>query len=158
MPILPADSSLKTSQPFQKRLALLLQDSELSVYEFCAAANVNKSVLNRALLYGIIPGTRSLVKLADALHVPLLYLLAQSDDSSFFAAERPACFSQRLRELMREKELRFSAVAKKMTFPESYFHDWIRTNTLPSPEYLLQIAAFFEVSPDYLLGRTDERN
>ena len=42
-----------------------------------------------------------------------------------------------------------------MPFDTNLFYDWQRVKTIPSLEYLIAIARHFNVSIDYLLGRTD---
>lgn len=45
-----------------------------------------------------------------------------------------------------------------MPFQKNSFYEWLRTGSLPTLEYLEAIAEYFNVSLDYLLGRTDYRN
>lgn len=101
---------------------------------------------------------QSLIKIADYLDVSLLYLLAKNNENDFIRTVQETSFHERLQQLAKEKDQKYSEIAHAMIFPESYFHDWFRTKTLPSLDYLLSIAEFFNVSPDYLLGRTDYRN
>lgn len=42
-----------------------------------------------------------------------------------------------------------------MIFAKNSIYEWIRTNSLPSLDYLKELAEHFDVSIDYLLGRTD---
>ena len=150
--------SQRISSEFQRRLGELIADKECTKYQFSAAAGVSKEVINRACLYGIIPSLQSLIKIADYSDVSLPYLLAKTDVSDFIKSEDKSNFHERLPQLAAEKQKKYSEIARSMTFPESYFHDWMRTKTLPSLDYLLKIAEYFQVSPDYLLGRTDYRN
>lgn len=60
------------------------------------------------------------------------------------------------------KELRISCglnqveFAKKMGVTKQCISNWENDNVLPSIEMLIQISDFFNVSTDYLLGRSDE--
>ncbi len=62
----------------------------------------------------------------------------------------------RLKELRREKGLLQKEVAQKIgVSPQSYsfYENWINK---PDPETLIKLADIYEVSVDYLLGRTDD--
>ena len=140
----------------RRRINDIIEDNELDKYRFAEAVGVSKDVINRACLYGIIPSLQSLIRIADFSDVSLDYLLAKSDDTYFDKSESGATFHDRLPALAAKHGKKYSEISHKMIFPESYFHDWLRTKTLPSLEYLYNIAEYFKVSPDYLLGRTDD--
>ena len=148
----------RVSPEFQQRINDLIQDKDCTKYQFASSVGISKEVINRACLYGIIPSLQSLIKIADHLDVSLLYLLAKNNENDFIRSAQETTFHERLQQLAREKDQKYSEIAHAMIFPESYFHDWFRTKTLPSLDYLLSIAEYFQVSPDYLLGRTDYRN
>lgn len=146
----------RVSPAFQKRLTDLIDEEECSKYEFAARTGVSKEVINRACLYAIVPSLQSLLKIANYLQLSLPYLLALTDERNFAPAEKEEPFHIRLPALAAKIGKKYSEIAKVMPFPESYFHDWLRTKTLPSLDYLLCIAEYFGVSIDYLLGRTDD--
>ncbi len=159
MPRIPIiNPSQRISPEFQQRINDLIQDKDCNKYQFASSIGISKEVINRACLYGIIPSLQSLIKIADYLDVSLLYLLAKNNENDFIRTVQETSFHERLQQLAKEKDQKYSEIAHAMIFPESYFHDWFRTKTLPSLDYLLSIAEFFNVSPDYLLGRTDYRN
>ena len=110
------------------------------------------------MIYGIIPSLGVLIKLANTFNVSLEYLLTESEDNSFYPSNSNATFQTRLHELMEEKNTKYSIIAHTMPFTKNYFYEWERTGTIPSWEYLKAIASHFKVSPDYLLGRTDDKN
>lgn len=105
-----------------------------------------------------MPSLQSLIKIADYLNVPLLFLLGDNDDNYFCKSEKPVTFHQRLQQLADEKNKKYSEIAHSMPFARNSFYEWIKRNNLPSLENLLILSEYFEVSPDYLLGRTDDRN
>lgn len=49
---------------------------------------VNKEIITRATVYGIIPSVKSLIKLADYLKLPLSYLLGESDKKNFYPIDK----------------------------------------------------------------------
>lgn len=155
---IPKDSERKTSLNFQKRLIELINEQDLSNAEFCEQAKISYPVISRATIYSIIPSTKMLIKLADFFDIPLKYLLGESNDPTFYKSESPASFSERLCQLADEKDVKFSEISHKMPFAYSYFYDWIRTNSIPSLENLEALADYFQVSLDYLTGRTDYKD
>jgi transcriptional regulator, XRE family len=136
----------------------ILDDNEWNKSELGRRAGVSKSVMIRATVYGIMPNVSVLIKLADCLDIPMLYLLGESDDKVCDKSENPTNFHTRLEQLTTEKHTTFCKIANSMPFPDSYLYDWMRKKVFPSPEFLKPIAEYFKVSLDYLLGRTDYRD
>lgn len=101
---------------------------------------------------------RTLIKIADCFDLSLLYLLAETDENDFIKSDRPSDFQTRLHELMAEKQVKYSQIARCMPFTVNFLYEWERVGTIPSLEYLCALAEYFGVTPDYLLGRTDYRN
>lgn len=66
-------------------------------------------------------------------------------------------FGERLRTLRKEKNLTMKDLGKKFSVAESTISGYEIGNRKPDMQMLQQIADFFDVSTDYLLGRTDER-
>lgn len=153
-----AEGQERLSSEFQRRLAELIEEKGCSKREFAQQVGVSKDVIIRGTMYGIVPSLQSLIKIADSLNLPLNYLLGKSEDSHFYKSETGATFHTRIVELAEGKGVKYSEIAHKMPFPNSYFYDWQREKTLPSLEYLRAIAEYFKVSIDYLLGRTDEKD
>jgi len=65
-------------------------------------------------------------------------------------------FGMRLRQLRQEKKLRQRDLAKKLGITESAYGYYEQGRREPSYETLQQLADFFDVSVDWLLGRTDD--
>lgn len=62
-----------------------------------------------------------------------------------------------IEQLRKEKNEKYSTICRSMPFQKNSFYEWLRTGSLPTLEYLEAIAQYFDVSLDYLLGRTDYR-
>ena len=73
-------SQTRISMDFQHRLIELISDQECSNSDFAKLVGVSKDVISRAVLYGIIPSVRSLIKIADFLNISLEFLLAETDN------------------------------------------------------------------------------
>jgi len=65
------------------------------------------------------------------------------------------CFAERIKILRLEKKLTQIEFAKKLNMSNGTIGSWETGAVLPSVSVLIKIADFFEVSTDYLLGRTD---
>lgn len=64
-------------------------------------------------------------------------------------------FSKRIKELREEKEISQKQLANAMHISQSSISEHESGNQQPSLEMLAQIADYFDVNTDYLLGRTD---
>lgn len=154
----PQESQYKISENFKIRMIEIIDDEECDKFELGRRANVGRTIMTKATLYGIIPSVPILIKLANYLKIPILYLLGESDDKNFNPSDKPTTFRVRLQELTDEKKTTYGQIATQMPFPSSYFYDWSKRKMYPSIDYLKAIANYFHISIDYLLGRTDDRN
>lgn len=64
-------------------------------------------------------------------------------------------FAKRLRELRTESGLSMKQLAKKLNTTDAAISNWENEINEPKISYLLEIAKFFNVSCDYLLGLED---
>lgn len=154
---IPEEYKSKTSAKFQKRLIYCISEIDCNKNDFAKLAGVNKDVITRASVYGIVPTVRSLIKIADCLNVSIPYLLGISDEENFFKSDSPTTFHIRLKQLTEENNTKFSAISNKMPFAKNSIYEWMRTGALPSLEYLYALTDYFKVTIDYLLGRSDDR-
>ena len=67
-------------------------------------------------------------------------------------------FSQRLKLLRNEKNLLQKELADKLNISRSTIASWESGNRIPELGAIEKLSDFFEVSIDYLLGKTDFRN
>ena len=73
--------------------------------EFAKRVGVSLNVITNMTAHGIIPSTRSLIKIADYTNKPFDYILGISDDTDFEKSENPVTFDVRLLELIQENNL-----------------------------------------------------
>ena len=66
-------------------------------------------------------------------------------------------FKERVRQLRKEKKETQAQVAAAIGLQERNYQRFELGETLPSYGNLIALADYFEVSLDYLTGRTDER-
>lgn len=151
------DGSSNVSEKFQNRIKQIIDEQDFDKKDFPKYVEVSAAVIIRATKYGIIPSLKSLMKIADKVNVSLPYLLGEEDTNEFYMSENPTTFHNRLEQLANEKGEKYSTISNKMPFAYNSIYEWMRTGCLPSLEYIKPIAKYFNVSIDYLLGRTDDR-
>jgi transcriptional regulator with XRE-family HTH domain len=64
-------------------------------------------------------------------------------------------FGKRLKELRNEKDLTQEKLGQIFNVRKGTISNWENGNRFPNEETLIKLADFFDVSVDYLLGRTD---
>lgn len=147
---------MSISNVFQNRITELVEDCEVKKSELPNLIGVDYRSLSNALNYGIIPTPRILIRIADYFNVSIKYLLGTSNDEYFSKSKVKSDFKTRFDFLCKENNITFYKVSKDLHFEQSYITRWFNKNYLPSLELLDLISDYFEVSVDYLLGRTDD--
>ncbi len=64
-------------------------------------------------------------------------------------------FRERLKELRIEKKWTQKNLAEKMNVTDDCVHFWEKGRSEPSIEQILELANLFEITTDYLLGKSD---
>lgn len=145
------------STQFQKRINELVDEVDVRKVDLAKAGNFDYRSLSNALVYGIIPTTSTLVKMADYFKVSLDYLLGRIDKNDFNGLSE-ATFHKRFEDLCNEKGVTHYKISQDCYFDKSNISRWLSRGYLPSLEILDMITKYFNVSIDYILGRSDFRN
>ncbi|GAB2021120.1 helix-turn-helix transcriptional regulator [Pseudolactococcus yaeyamensis] len=66
--------------------------------------------------------------------------------------------SERLKTLRSEAKLTQKEIAEKLEISQQFYAKWESNKSKPASKNLNKLADFFNVSVDYLLGNTDEKN
>ena len=66
--------------------------------------------------------------------------------------------AKRLYELRKERKLTRKMVAEQIDIVERTYQRYENAEREPTASVLVQLADFYNVTVDYLVGRTDERN
>ena len=64
-------------------------------------------------------------------------------------------FSERMKILRRQKNITMVDVAKALEISKQSIHHWEIQKSLPTADKLAELADYFDVSLDYLVGRLD---
>lgn len=145
------------SVEFKERMLELVEDSGLKRKELCETIPLDAVALSKILNYGIVPRTRTLIKIADYFNVSFDYLLGKSDDDYFDKAANPSNFAERFKMLKEEKGCTTYRICQVNHISDTYPSKWQKHGIIPDLEFLEILADYFDVSVDYLLGRTDYR-
>lgn len=146
---------MTVSSSFQKRIRSLVDESEYSRTELREILKISSTSFTNALIYGVIPTPKTLIKIADHFEVTISYLLGKEETNNFIRSSCNKTFYDRLTELCNEKGISHYKVAQDCLFDKSLISRWFSKQYLPSLEILEILSDYFKVSADYLLGRTD---
>lgn len=149
---------LKISSVFKERLEELVSYADCNKSNLPKVIGINKDVFYRAVNLGVVPSSKVMVKIADYFNVSISFLLALTDIEAFYKSDSKTTFYDRLDELINQKNMTKYAIGKKLDINRGSFKNWRDKKYLPVLETLNDLAIFFEVSIDYLLGRTDDKN
>ncbi|MDE7158456.1 MAG: helix-turn-helix domain-containing protein, partial [Clostridiales bacterium] len=107
--------------------------------------------------YGILPTVPVLIRIADFFKVSIEYLLGNTENDFIDLSPSPASFQARLEYLRLRKGIAsVYELAKISHIHRNNIAQWLKKDYLPAVDDLLVLANIFEVSCDFLVGRTDE--
>ncbi len=147
------------SKEFQNRI-IELADDLVGKNKLQKANNIgiDPTSFSSAYNYGIVPKTPTLIKIADYFNVSIEYLMGLTDNDQFTKSVTRQTFFERLDELRKEKSKTTNNALSKVVFiHRNNIRQWYKIQCLPLIDDLIILADYFEVSIDYLLGRTDDR-
>lgn len=136
----------------------MIADSDLSKSDIVTNIGIGSAAFFHAANYGIVPSTPTLVKIADYFGVSIAYLLGEDATNNFIPAEKKVTFYARFSELCKEKSVTHYKVGNDCGFDKSIISRWSYKGYLPVLEIVDVLCSYFNVSADYLLGRTDFKN
>ena len=142
---------------FQKRINELVSETDLKNADLAKAGNFDYRALSNALVYGITPTTSTLIKMADYFNVSMEYLLGRTEKNDYIESSNES-FQFRFEKLCEEKGVTHYKVSQDCFFDKSNISRWLSKGYLPTLEILDMITKYFNVSIDYILGRSDFRN
>ncbi len=145
------------SKKFQKRINELVGETNLKKADLAKEGNFDYRSLSNALVYGIIPTTSTLIRMADYFNVSMDYLLGRTDNNDYTESSTTT-FQERFEKLCEEKGVTHYKVSRYCFFDKSNISRWLSKGYLPTLEILDMITKYFNVSIDYILGRSDFKN
>lgn len=102
------------------------------------------------------PDVECVIKIADYFDCSIDYLFGLSSVKSITLTPIPTRFDSRLNQLLLERNLTAFKLSKKIQVSSSTAYRW-KQGRIPITENLLSLALYFNVSIDYLIGRSNLR-
>lgn len=149
---------MSNSEEFQKIFLELIEDIDCKKSQLPKIIGIEYDVCTKIIEYGRIPKPIILMRIADFFDISIEYLLGRTDDKYFEKSKESKTFQERYQELKDFHHMKNYGVAKRLHIPTTYTTNWKKYNYIPSLDNLILLAEIFEVSLDYLLGRTDYKN
>ncbi len=119
------------SPQFQARIQQLVDDCDYTRTELRTMLRISTNSFTNAVVYGIVPTPKTLMKIADFFEVSFDYLLGKSDSNDFSAAVKPTDFYERFSSLCEERGLTHYRVAYDCGFRNSLIVIGFKRNTFP---------------------------
>lgn len=141
-------------EAFPEAIEWHLKTKGITQKEFAQAAKVSEQNVSLWLKRETYPNLDSLTLVADFLKCSLDFLLGRTEHEEVYLAVQRTSFKQRLKFLMEKNHQTANHIATICGFKNSNFTRWQRGAT-PTPELLNKLAYHFNVSVDYLVGRSD---
>lgn len=148
--------NFKSSEEFKARINELLSDkSGVTKKDIALEMGVDFRSLSNAYNYGIIPRPMTLAKIADYFNVSIDYLLGRSENDYFVKGKANDNFYDRYTALRDELKVTDYQIAASLHFDRTLCYKWKSKGHIPTLEVIDLLCEYFDVSADYLLGRTD---
>lgn len=148
-------TEIKTSK-FKIRINELIRDINEPKITIAKKMQIEFRSLFNAYEYGIIPRPVTLTKMADYFQVPIDYLLGRTDTFRFVKAKKPCDFYSRYSYLRDSSHSNDHKIAAACKFEYTLCYKWKSKGHTPSLIHLDALCKHFDVSLDYILGRTDD--
>lgn len=104
------------------------------------------------------PDSDTIKKLLEMFKIECEDLGVKAFDRSKIKKDAQKAFSSRLKELIEEKIIKLSQLAKEIGIAKNTVSDWYNGKGMPKEENIQKLCKYFKVSKLYLLGETDIRN
>ena len=148
---------MTVSREFQNRFKECVElQGKVNKHQLANEMNIAYTIFSKAYNYGIVPKPIILMRIADFFNISVEYLLGKTDDEYFEKSKSPKTFHERLTYLRDSKNLTPSNLSHYTHIHRNRILQWDKYNYIPPLHDLTILADFFDVSLDYLLGRTDD--
>ncbi|MCL2861755.1 MAG: helix-turn-helix domain-containing protein [Firmicutes bacterium] len=135
---------------FGERLEDLLQDDSMSADAFAKEIGVSNSTVSRWIRENTPAKLTQLLKIASFFQYSVDYICGRTDIESKFNPVTPN-FPTRLIDLIEKSNETKAFIFQKLGLNRHALYDW-RKGTIPLSTQLINIADYFDVTIDYLIG------
>jgi transcriptional regulator with XRE-family HTH domain len=138
---------------FAENLSGLMEEKSLNAPALGKILNMDRSNITRYLRGERLPNYRLFIAIIEYFNVSADVLLGRLDylDIKSFQPVQP--FGNMLRKALNETKVSQYRLQKDLHFSSATTHSWLTNQSIPSMEYIDQLADYLDVPVDYLLGR-----
>lgn len=147
------------SKEFQQRFIDLVDElEEKNRTKRAEIIGISNTTYFNAYNYGIVPKMPSLIHIADYFNISVDFLVGITETEHFKKTDNTKTFSERLEELRISNGIpTVYELAQRTHIHRNNIAQWLKHDYIPLLDDLILLADFFNVSLDYLLGRTDDQ-
>ena len=135
---------------FQERLNELLVEKGLSRLQLAKALNISSTTINGYFNNNFYPKIEIAISMANFFGCSLDFLFGISDVNDF-SNRNTNLFFENLENLIKASKTSVAQTMKNLRMSEYNFYRW-RAGQLPKTVNLLDLAKYFDVSVEFLLG------
>jgi len=136
----------------------LLDENSLTIKSFARKINMHWSVLYAYKNNNYLPSLSTAVKIANYFNCSLNYLMGldELENKNLLKNFDITKFYPRYNSLLKEENISHFTLSKKIKLNTSSLIYW-KCGKVPKMDSLIKIANYFDVSIDYLVGRSDRQ-
>lgn len=135
---------------FQERLQELLDENNLSRLQLAKSLNISSTTINGYFNNGYYPNIEIAIKMANYFNCSLDFLFGLSDINDF-SNRNNRSFYKNLNNLIKTSRVSIAKTMKNLKMSEYSYYRW-REGLVPKTINLIDLAKYFDVSIEYLLG------
>ena len=140
---------------FQERLQELLNEHNLSRLALAKIIGTTSTTINGYFNNDYYPQIDIAKKMANYFNCSLNYLFGLTD-AVCQEIQNKNSFIDNLDKLLRKRKLPIAKVMRDLKMSEYNYYRW-KNGKFPKTINLIELAKYFDVSIDYLVGRSDEK-
>ena len=136
---------------FQEKLQELLVEHNLSRLQLAKALNISSTTINGYFNNDYYPKIEIAIAMANYFNCSLDFLFGLSETNDYSIRNNNSFF-ENLNNLIKSSGISIAQTMKNLKMSEYNYYRW-RDGILPKTVNLIDLAKYFEVSIDYLLGK-----
>lgn len=138
---------------FQERLQELLDERKLNRLQLSKIIGISSTTINGYFNNDYYPQIDIAIKMAQFFECSLDYLFGLSDER-IFTNKNKRPFIENLHNLIKINKLSIANTLSDLKMSEYNYYRW-KKGMFPKTSNLIEIAKYFDVSIDYLIGRSE---
>lgn len=143
-----------------ERVRTLREDKELTQKMVADIIGVDKSTYAAWERGRDLFPLKRLIQVANFYHVSLDYITSQSDNNLYLSLKKeinPELLKNRIKEVRKEKNYTQVKLAKELNTTHSAISSYENGHLIMPLIFLYQLSCIFQVSMDWLLGRSNQK-